>query len=117
MRGHRPPSCLRGCKMGNTSPSWGATRMASWHAVSPPPLTRRRLLGASLSFGVLGLLGPGAKNAGARAHYTTPGTWRTWLLTAGDELRAPPPPPVSPDERAEVLALQRQTTSTLLASI
>jgi len=94
-----------------------ATRMAPTHAVSSWPLTRRRLLGASLSIGVFGVLGPGATHAGARADDTPLGTWRTWLLAAGDELRPPPPPPASPDEHSEVLALQRQTTSTLLATI
>jgi membrane-associated phospholipid phosphatase len=91
--------------------------MAPTHAVSPRPLTRRRLLGATLSAGALGVLGAGARHAGARADDTTLGAWRTWLLTAGDELRPSAPPPASPDEHAEVIAMQRQTTSTMLATI
>lgn len=91
--------------------------MAPTLVSSAHSLTRRRLLGATLSVGVLGVLGPGASHAAALAGDTPLGTWRTWLLTAGDELRPAAPPPASPDEHAEVLALQRQATSAVLATI
>ena len=79
--------------------------MAPTHVSSAHSLTRRRLLGATLSVGVLGVLGPGASHAAALAGDTPLGTWRTWLLTAGDELRPSAPPPASPDEHAEVIAM------------
>ncbi len=90
--------------------------MAPTHASSPCPLTRRRLL-ASLSAGALWMLGPGATRAAPLKDDTTLDTWRTWLLTVGDELRPAAPRPASPDERAEALALQRQISSEMLATI
>lgn len=90
--------------------------MASPHAASPRPLSRRRLL-ASLSAGALGVLGPEGTRAAPLGDDDGPGAWRPWLLTTGDELRPPAPLPASPDEHAEVLAVQRHITSEMLATI
>lgn len=92
-------------------------RMTATPASAARPLTRRTLLGASLSAGAWWLLGPGAARAAPRLAEDTVGPWRTWLLAAGDELRPAAPPPASPDERAEVLALQQQPSSAVLATL
>ena len=91
--------------------------MAPTHAASRPAITRRTLLGASLGAGGLWVLHESAARAAPPITEATPRPWRTWLLTAGDELRPKAPPPASPDEHAEVLALQRQTSSAVLATI
>jgi membrane-associated phospholipid phosphatase len=117
-RRDRPPFMgPSGCIMSNTSPECGATRMAPRHTDSLRPLTRRRLLRASLSVGALGVLGPGIMPAVPVAADDTLRTWRPWLLTAGDELRPAAPLPTSAEEHAEILGYQRQSSSTMLATI
>jgi membrane-associated phospholipid phosphatase len=109
--------CPGGCMMGKKSSVLGVTRMSSTHATAPRLLTRRSLLSASLSAGALRVLNPGATHAAPRLAEDTVRAWRPWLLTAGNELRPAAPPPAGSDEHAEVLALQRQTPSPMLATI
>jgi membrane-associated phospholipid phosphatase len=91
--------------------------MALTSADSLCPVTRRRLLRAGMSAGALGVLGAGIMPAVPVAADDTLSTWRPWLLTAGDELRPAAPLPASPEEHAEILGYQRQSSSTMLATI
>jgi membrane-associated phospholipid phosphatase len=91
--------------------------MAPTHAASPRPLTRRRLLGASLAAGSKWALHDTAARAALLIADSTSPSWRTWLLTAGDELRPPDPTQPTADELGELVALQGQRTATTLATI
>ena len=85
-------------------------------AAFPHPLTRRRLLGASLSASALRVLGPGTTRAARLVADDSPNAWRTWLLTRGDELRPAKPAPPTPDELSELVELQEQRTAATLAT-
>jgi hypothetical protein len=77
-----------------------------------PRLSRRALVGAGLT--AAAAWGAGRRSVGAAApasaQKAAPGTWRTWLLDAGDQLRPAPPPSPTPDELAELHRLQGQRT-------
>jgi membrane-associated phospholipid phosphatase len=80
-------------------------------------MTRRALLGSSLSAGALAALHLWAARTASAQETWAPRTWHTWLLASGDELRPAPPPPPSTEELAEVLDLQKQRTIEALATI
>ena len=82
------------------------------------PLTRRALLGYGLTGAGLWALRPVAAWAEPVASAPAPpGAWRTWLLTAGDELRPAAPPPPSPAELGELLDLQARRTAVTAATV
>jgi membrane-associated phospholipid phosphatase len=47
----------------------------------------------------------------------SPGAWRTWLLTSGDELRPPEPSPVAASEMDELRDLQARRTAATAATV
>jgi len=90
---------------------------AAVHRRLPGVVTRRALLGsalaASASLPFLNWVTPAA----AFESEGTPGSWRPWLLTSGDELRPAEPAPPTPDELSELIELQGQRTASTLATI
>jgi membrane-associated phospholipid phosphatase len=84
-------------------------------------LSRRSLVGAGLGAASLGRLGVAASPKDAAAITSTtpspPGSWKTWLLDSGDELRPSPPPNPTAAEIAELLTRQRQRTAQDLQTV
>src|SRR5438132_995578 len=71
--------------------------------VTTTSLTRRAALTAGAAAGVMAALGPAARTAGAAAQAASArqlepeaGSWNTWVLDSGDQLR-----PAAPPDRAE----------------
>src|SRR5918994_7679810 len=84
--------------------------------MSPHQYTRRALLGSALAASASLAFPAAAMHAAASGSEGTPGLWRTWLLTTGDELRPAKPAPPTADELAELIALQGQRTASTLAT-
>src|SRR5215210_2062664 len=80
------------------------------------PHTRRDLLGSALALGTALAFPPTTSLVTASRPETLAGLWRTWLLTAADELRPQTPAPPTPAELAELVELQRQRTAATLAT-
>ena len=81
----------------------------------PRAVTRRAVLGSVLAASTALAFPAGVRDAAAESNGTS-GLWRTWLLTAGDELRPAKPAPPTLDELSELVALQGQRTATTLAT-
>ena len=81
------------------------------------PLTRRALLGYGLAGAGWWALRPVAAWTEPAGSASAPGGWRTWLLTAGDELRPAAPPPPSPAELEELLDFQARRTAATAAAV
>src|SRR5262245_61671536 len=89
----------------------GMTTPAAAARPRRPCLSRRSLLGAGMAGAAL--WGAGLRSAGAVGALSqpgAPGSWRTWVLGAGDELRPPPPPAPTADELGELHRLQGERT-------
>src|SRR5215217_2074593 len=82
----------------------------------PRPVTRRALLGLVLAASTARAFPARVRDAAAESNGTS-GLWRTWLLTAGDELRPQEPGPPTADELTELVELQGQRTAATLAII
>ncbi|HEU0116399.1 MAG TPA: phosphatase PAP2 family protein [Thermomicrobiales bacterium] len=89
---------------------------SAWLSGFRPTLTRRTLLAGTAALAAA-RFAPAPTRAAPTTGPQPPGSWRTWLLASGDELRPPPPAPPSADELAEVLALQAKRTATTAATI
>jgi membrane-associated phospholipid phosphatase len=86
------------------------------NAPVPGAVTRRALLGSVLAGSASLAFPAGVTRAAASEPDGTPGSWRPWLLTAGDELRPAEPAPPTPDELGELVRLQGQRTAATLAA-
>src|SRR5918994_2896729 len=82
----------------------------------PRLVTRRAVLGSVLAARTAVAIPVGVRDAAAESNGTSD-RWRTWLLTAGDELRPAKPTPPTADELSELVALQGQRTAATLATI
>ncbi|HEU5430786.1 MAG TPA: hypothetical protein VFU81_03935, partial [Thermomicrobiales bacterium] len=94
---------------------------------STPRLSRRALVGASLAGAAIGplssidrtLAGPfaGSPASFASAEPASSAAWRTWVLTAADELRPAAPAAATQAELDEIVALQTQRTDETIAVV
>ena len=82
----------------------------------PSALTRRTVLAGAAGLAAAGIAPFRARAAQASAPQP-PGSWRTWMLSSGDEVRPPPPAPPSAADVAEVAALQAKRTAATAATI
>ena len=92
-------------------------RAVSRTRTSPRQSTRRALLGSALAASVSLAYPAVVRPVAAAESAVTPGTWRTWLLTASDEVRPAKPTPPTADELSELVELQGQRTAATLATI
>jgi len=90
--------------------------MTPTHAPLPHFLSRRAVLGSILVSTASLVFPQTASSTDAAESEVMPGSWRTWLLTSGDELRPAKPPPPTPDELSELIELQGQRTARMLAT-
>jgi membrane-associated phospholipid phosphatase len=95
--------------------------MTADEAIAAPPTarsqyTRRLLLSSVLAMGA-SLAFPPVASPATSTSGATPGSWRTWLLLTGDEVRPPEPSPPTPEELSELIALQGQRTAATVATI
>jgi membrane-associated phospholipid phosphatase len=94
------------------TPSAVSRRSTSLHQY-----TRRALLGSALAASASLAFPAAAMRAAASESEVTPGLWRTWLLSAGDEVRPAKPAAPTADELTELVELQGQRTAATLATI
>src|SRR5215203_855838 len=94
-----------------TTPTTRPSGAVGRRSASSSRYTRRAVFGSALAASAL--LACSAKNTHAAGSETeeTPELWRTWLLTAGDELRPLEPAPPTPDEFSELIELQGQRSA------
>ena len=96
----------------------------STRSSSSPRFSRRLLVGSSLAGAALLPLGSTRPAAAAASHpsrrqdaATSPAGWRTWILSAPDELRPPAPADPTEAEIAELLAFQDGRTDEVVAAV
>ncbi|MBA2598964.1 MAG: phosphatase PAP2 family protein [Chloroflexia bacterium] len=91
----------------------------SGRSTFPHQYSRRALLGSALAASASLAFPTAALHAAASQSQSevTPGLWRTWLLTSGDEVRPAKPAAPTPEELSELVELQGQRTASTLATI
>ena len=99
------------------TPTTQASSVVSRPCASPRQFTRRSLLGSALVGSTVLALPPLVASAAVSESDTTPGRWRTWLLTSSDELRPAEPAQPAPEELSELVELQGQRSAATLATI
>lgn len=82
-------------------------------------LSRRSFVGAGLAGAAAWATGrrPAGTAAPAPVKAAAPGTWRTWVLDAPDQMRPAPPGPASGAEVEELVRLQGQRTAETIRTV